>query len=150
MAQTGGDGIDTSLADSCHQPSEEPIPGYRLLALLGVGGSGEVWKCEAPGGLLKAIKFVHGGPGLDGPAEAELDAIGRLKAVRHPFLLSLERVELFGRELLVVLELAERSLAGVLHEQRQAGRAGIPREQLLGYLREAAEALDLMNQEHNL
>jgi serine/threonine protein kinase len=150
MAQTVGDGIDTPPSDSCHKPGEEPIPGYRLLELLGEGGSGEVWKCEAPGGLHKAIKFVQGGLGLDGPAEAELRAIGRLKAVRHPFLLSLERVEPCGRELLVVLELADRSLADVLREQRQAGRPGIPRDRLLGYLREAAEALDLLNGQHDL
>jgi hypothetical protein len=37
---------------------DEPLPGYRLIAPLGMGGFGEVWKCVAPGGLHKAIKFV--------------------------------------------------------------------------------------------
>ena len=42
------------------EPGAEPIPGYRLIEPLGAGGFGEVWKCLAPGELLKAIKFVYG------------------------------------------------------------------------------------------
>jgi serine/threonine protein kinase len=134
------------------QLAAEPIPGYRLLAPLGKGGFGEVWKCEAPGGLFKAIKFVYGNlSALDGnAAEEEQQALERVKAIRHPFLLSLDRVENLDGELVIVMELADKNLYDLLCEYQDAGRPGIPREELLGYLREAAEVLDLMHGQYHL
>src|SRR5438477_1369265 len=136
------------------EPDAEPLPGYRLIEPLGSGGFGEVWKCEAPGGLFKAIKFVYGNlNSLDvegARAEQELKALSRVKEVRHPFVLSMDRIEVVGGELVIVMELADKSLHDSFEECVQAGLVGIPRDDLLRYIRDAAEALDHMNEKHNL
>src|SRR5947208_6292169 len=133
----------------------EPIPGYKLIERIGGGGFGEVWKAEAPGGLLKAIKFVYGdlqAEDEDGVrrAEQELKALRRVQTVRHPYLLSLERYDIIDNRLLIVMELADRNLWDRFKECRSQGLTGIPREELLGYMRETSEALDLMNIEYQL
>jgi serine/threonine protein kinase len=127
----------------------EPIAGYQLVDRLGSGGYGSVWKTTAPGGMMKAIKIVHGD--LDGhQAEQELKALNRIKEVRHPFLLSLERFEIIDGQLFIVSELADKSLADRFQECRQGGLPGIPRDELLDYLRDAADALDYIREIHDL
>ncbi|QDU62494.1 Tubulin-like protein [Planctomycetes bacterium Pan216] len=130
----------------------EPIPGYRLIERLGRGGFGEVWKAEAPGGLYKAVKFCYGtvGGGRDNQAAQELKALARVREVRHPFILSMERFDVIENQLVIVTELADRNLEDRMRECQRQGLQGIPRRELLKYLREAAEALDLMSVEHDL
>jgi serine/threonine protein kinase len=137
------------------EPGSEPIPGYKLIDRLGGGGFGEVWKAEAPGGLLKAIKIVYGDlqqTDADGTkrAEQELKALKRVQSVRHPYLLSLERYDIVENRLLIVMELADRNLWDRYRECRAQNLPGIPRDELLRYMEEAAEVLDLMNGEYQL
>jgi serine/threonine protein kinase len=125
------------------------VAGYSLQERLGVGGYGEVWRAIGPGGLPKAVKLLFGRS--DGPqAETEMRSLQKIKDVRHPFILSVERIEVDDDRLVIVTELAEGSLEDRFFKVQEAKKRGIPREELLGYLRDAAEALDFMRESHGL
>jgi serine/threonine protein kinase len=131
------------------QACEIVLPGYTLTERIGSGGYAEVWRAEAPGGIQKAVKIVHGYYD-DEFASQELKALERIKGVRHPFLLSLERFEILNGRLAILTELADMSLDQRLRQCRAEGLPGIPRDELLLYMADAAEAIDFLSQRHNL
>ena len=82
------------------------VAGYTLEERIGVGGYGEVWRAIGPGGLHKAVKILFGK--LDGhQADSELKSLDRIRELRHPFLLNVERIEVCDGRLIVVTELAD-------------------------------------------
>ena len=127
----------------------EPIPGYIVKEMIGSGGYGEVWKVHAPGGLLKAIKIVYGEANAK-RAVQELRSINRIKDVRHPFLISIERIEIVGGNVVIVTELAEQNLKQLFNHRVVQGDPGIEREELLRYLGDSAEALDYIYEDYAL
>lgn len=138
-----------------HRAGDEPIPGYCLIEPLGKGGFGEVWKCQAPGGFFKAIKLIRGSTSATDSsqgwlADQELQALDFIKNIRHPFILTVERAEVRSETLMIVMELADSSMADLQADYQRRSQPGLPHAELLGYLTEAAEALDLMNFQHGL
>ncbi len=125
------------------------LPGYTLADRIGAGGYAEVWCAKAPGGIQKAVKIVYGYYD-DEFASQELKALERIKGVRHPFLLSLERFEIVNGRLAILTELADMSLDQRLRQCRAEGHTGIPRDELLQYMADTAEALDFLSQRHSL
>ncbi|MEL6107029.1 MAG: tubulin-like doman-containing protein [Planctomycetota bacterium] len=136
----------TTLAPVEIQAGHEPIKGYVLEELIGRGGFGEVWRADAPGGLKKAVKFVFGHQ-KGSRATQELKSLERIKSIQHPFILTLERFEFINNQLVIVTELADGSLEDIYTNHRERGSCGIPREELLSYLKDTADALDYL---HNL
>jgi hypothetical protein len=117
---------------------------YRLIRSIGCGGFAEVWQAETPAGFPVAIKRVLR-PLEHAEAQVELRALGEIKQLRHPYLLQTRDYGLLDNRLYIVMDLAECTLADRLHQCQAAGQKGLPLEELLQYMREAAEAIDYMH-----
>jgi serine/threonine protein kinase len=125
----------------------EPIPNYRLVERIGKGGFGEVWKAEASGGFHVALKFVR----LAGEIEtSELRALEILRTIRHPNLLVTFGAWQTRDFLVIAMELANGTLWDRFRQALDQGLAGIPREELLEYIWEAARGLDYLNEPQHL
>lgn len=162
-----------------YREGDEPVPGYRLVAYLGRGAFGQVWRAaSAGGGIEVALKVIDS---LD-PKQGgkELRALRLLKRIRHPNLVPLiaywlkdeeghliEDHESSGEltatdtlgianlsrrpvQLLVAMGLGEKSLYDRFEECQREGKPGIPADELLRYLEGAAKAIDALNTKHGI
>lgn len=125
----------------------EPVSGYRLVAFLGRGGFGEVWRALAPGGVEVALKFVRTESGL---SDAELRALSVIKNIRHPHLLDVQFFVQIEDWLVIAMPLCELTLMGRLGQCRDQGLPGIPKDELVEYMAECAKALDFLNEPRHL
>src|SRR4051794_33850833 len=122
--------------------TDELISGYRLIRRLGRGGYAAVWEAESPCGERVALKLVQLSTDL---RSGELRALKITRGIRHPSLMRIFDTWQIDNLLVISMELADRSLWDRFHEANDQGLRGIPRPELLGYLRSVADAIDHLN-----
>jgi tetratricopeptide (TPR) repeat protein/serine/threonine protein kinase len=124
-----------------------PVPGYTLTQRLGQGGCGEVWKAEGPGGFPVALKFVRLS---DDAAAVEKRSLEILKEIRHSNLLGVFGAWQVGGNLVIAMEFADGSLLDQIKKAREQGLQGIPPDQLMEFMADAARGIDYLNEARHI
>ncbi|MGE3809538.1 MAG: peptidylprolyl isomerase [Gemmataceae bacterium] len=123
-------------------PGQLPLPDYELIKPLGQGGFGQVWQARGPGGFQVALKFIR----LESSAsKAELRSLDLMRNIRHAHLLTMFGNWQIQDYLIIAMELADATLLDRWKEFNANGRPGIPRDELLEYMRESAKGIDYLN-----
>ena len=153
---------------------DEPVPGFTLRSQLGSGNFGCVWLADAPGGGQVAVKIVdlqrtYGQKELrslrlvnrirhpnivplvgfwlrdrDGnliDAASSDDVVPNVKeTLRAP-----DSGEVVAVELIIIMGLGDMSLHQRLQQCHESTGKGIPIDELLDYMHDAARAIDFLN-----
>jgi serine/threonine protein kinase len=154
--------VQDAPIDLDHLAEGQTILGYKLLKPVAVDFYGPVWQALGPGGVQATLRIARG---LDAEnIHLQLEALELFRSLHHTSLAPLHAFWLIDkggwviepgslgsakqsrpRSLLIVSEWVSKSLADRLRECRKAGHAGIPPQELRGYMRQAAGALDWLN-----
>ena len=132
-------GRDRAIVD----PEGPVVPGYVAVQKLGgdVGRGVEVWRAEGPGGPA-ALRVVR----INADATPEgVRSLERLRRARHPNVLSAFGSWRIEGAFVLATDLPESSLWDRLREARGDGEQGIPLDELLDQIAEAARGVDYLN-----
>jgi len=122
--------------------------GLKIRRRIGRGGFSEVYEAESRERVLCAVKVSLDPLDSDSPAiRKELENLRLVQTVSgHPHVVTLMDVWVVGGYLVTRWELAtDGSLLDLLHRYQREGQQGIPPEELLRYMRDAAEGIDFLN-----
>jgi serine/threonine protein kinase len=142
--------MDQSVSIPKEPSPESVLPAvgqYQLIAMLGRGQFGEVWRAKAPGGVEVAVKVITQ-PSDRETAKRELQALELVKNLRHPCLMATLAFWEHLSKVYIVIELADGTLRDRLDECKKEGKTGVSAEELLPYFQSAAEGLDFLHSKH--
>src|ERR1017187_3677453 len=117
-------------------------PGYELVDFLGEGAFGQVWSAKGHGGVNTAIKFIRLRKNI---LESERRSLDLTKNVSHPNLIHISSIWYAEGFVIIAMELCQRTLLDRLEEARKQGLVGIPPQELLEYITDAAKGIDHLN-----
>jgi hypothetical protein len=140
--QTGHD-AGLGLCRSAAQPVT--LADLSFLSCLERTKLGETWTVRTPAGKKAVCQFL-----LPHNPETTETLLGRLSKFRHPSLAPWMAVRGDGSRLAVVSPLDGQTLRDRFHELWDGKQPGVPREELLGYLRQVAAALDLLQSRYEV
>ena len=124
----------------------EPVAGYKIIRKLGEGGFGAVLGGGGPRQRALAIKVIR----LNTPhAQPELRALEIIRNVRHSNLLDVQFFVHLDDVVLIAMPLCDESLWDRLQACQKQGLRGVPKDELIGYMRELAKAVDFLNEKRH-
>jgi serine/threonine protein kinase len=151
-----------TVLDDLIRAGIELVPGHKLEQLLGRGGYGEVWAATMPGKTRCALKIVRNLDAVQG--KQEFKSLDMIRDLDHDRLIRLQAYWLLAYDgsvipddqigqpgspkasaLVIATDLAQQNLLQRWQECYDQGQAGIPKEELVPYLHQSAEAIDYLN-----
>ncbi|MBL8821938.1 MAG: protein kinase [Planctomycetia bacterium] len=150
-----------------YKPGDEVVAGVKIIAPIGAGGFGMVYKVSVSGGVEKALKIINlqGTQGIK-----EFNALRLIKKISHPNLVEIDsywlrdmqgklinfdsddsiNAEKQALELIILMSLGRMSLLDLLNQYRKQGKPGIPYPELIELMTDTAKAIDFLNSPHDL
>lgn len=104
----------------------------------------ENWAARDEHGQMKTVKFISGMAHKRALTDEELNQLHNLKFIRHPRLVPVEEVEIEQGKATLVSPRHEATLLERFKTCIANGLPGIPRAEMLDYLRSIAEGLDFL------
>ncbi len=160
VVESGGAPRGTMVVEA----GTEIVPGHKLVRCLGRGAYGEVWEALAPGRIPVALKIIRDLDRSGGRGKQEFKALEIIQRVSHSGLMELRAYWILDKHgdiipdeirgqpgspaphtLIIATKLADKNLGQLLDEYQAKNEPGIPPKELIGYLRQVAQALDYLN-----